>query len=161
MFVWGVLILCLGFFAGYAFADFNHRRDKDKPVVQTSSPHGGDEKYGHPYPVVTYVRRELPTPPSGYLWELKVNLNDQGHHILTVALLKLATSEVWRTHDVNLTMDKYRPWAEKSRQYPSIKKNMFDCDILAPLVGWATLVINQVTANEAVGTDAPTDYTLG
>lgn len=114
------------------------------------------EHYGHPWSPINEVRRALPTPPLGHVWELRTEVNEEGHHMLNLALLNVSEGKDEASTKINLTY--YRPhnstWADLYRSFPSIAQREFEREILGVAVDWAT-------AQRAKINPAPEDYELG
>jgi hypothetical protein len=112
--------------------------------------------YGHPWPPVPALRRKLPRPPQGHVWETTVSTNDSGHDILKVSLVNVSTEENVASMTRNLTVGEYRTYAHEYIEYAILKKETFNNELLQPILDWAYPVVNKIATGGQV-----TDYEIG
>ncbi|SUA31562.1 Uncharacterised protein [Mycolicibacterium fortuitum] len=114
------------------------------------------DHYGHPWSPIDEVRRALPTPPLGHIWELRTEVSEEGHYMLNLALLNVSEGKDEASTKINLTYYQRHnsTWAELYRSFPSIAQQEFGRGIIGVAVDWAT-------AQRANINSAPEDYELG
>lgn len=144
--------LIIGLVAGIGVSEWRHRI---KPRV---SPKPAEEhKFGHRWPPVSTLRRQLPDAPSGCAWEIKVTTNERGHNLMHLTLVDVASEKDVATKDVNLTWNTQygQTWAQCYRKWsPSIKGD-FDSAIIGTLVDFAYAEVYKRQSGST------TDYVMG
>ncbi len=66
--------------------------------------------YGHPFDPVAELKKELPSPPPGHMWELTVDRSAEYCHVMTLGLLNTATGKLVASTSVNLTKNGNQEW---------------------------------------------------
>ena len=66
--------------------------------------------YGHPFDPVAELKKELPSPPPGHMWELTVDRSPEYCHVMTLGLLHTATGKLVASTAVNLTKNGNQEW---------------------------------------------------
>ncbi|QRY51804.1 hypothetical protein [Mycolicibacterium septicum] len=146
----------LGLIIGAVVTALVMRQKKPAPTAIAPEPRK-ENLYGHPWPPVSSLRKKLPTPLAGHAWETVVTADRDGRNILTLTLLNLATESKVATRRVDLTHRKYgKTYAQEYRDYPILKKDTFNNDLIGPVVDWAQAAVNKFSnAGQVV------DYQLG
>lgn len=119
-----------------------------------------EAKYGHPQPPASTLRKALPKPPLGHVWEVAVVTNRDGEPVLTLVLLDVASFTARATREMNLVRGGY-PWQTWAAYYRNWGHGLegratFRQKIIGPLTDWAYEQVRKFTPEGTV-----TDYTIG
>ncbi|WP_025352154.1 hypothetical protein [Nocardia nova] len=85
-------------------------RSGDKEVQRLATASEPDGVYGHPFDPVVELKKELPSPPPGFMWELTVERSAEYCNVLTLGLLHTATGKVVASKTANLTKNGNQEW---------------------------------------------------
>lgn len=107
--------------------------------------------YGHAKSPVVELRKVLPKAPDNYAWEIKVDVNDKGDHVMTLGAYNMLTSTVAVSKSINLTRRSYETWAKFYREYENIGPQWFDKEIIGPLKEWAGEQTEKLTGKRDPG----------
>lgn len=143
-----ILGLTIGITVGF-MARHLWRRSPTKQTVAAVAAQP-TQTYGHPWSPVKELSKALPDPPSGFAWEIKVDVNERGEHVMTLTMVDVAAGKNVAASSVNLTQ--YRPhgttWREFYRRFRLIARGDFDSEIVGPLADWAVGQVNRRRAGE-------------
>lgn len=169
----GYLIMFMfGMLAGMLIGAWAHHMDLKRQARKRAggiTPPAGDKEpcYGHPRPPVSTLRKMLPTPAPGHVWETAIRTDDQGVLWLDLALMQLMTETKAGEYHIDLTNRHseyggyiYGTWADKYRDWDGVlateRPKILRHEVLGPAVDWATQLVNKVTSAGTVR-----DYKLG
>ncbi len=131
----------LAFLAGAATASLVYRGQRARKPADAPPPAAPKtEKYGHPISPVAELKKGLPPPPPGFLWEITVERKDSsGHRFLVLKLLQFSTGKAEAQSSRN--MDWFSTYGHSFqthyKKYPSLSKEQARNHIVLPLVDWA------------------------
>lgn len=134
--LWGTLALLTGI-AGLAFGLVGiYRAASGGQATERSAK---EETWGHPRNPATEIKKRLPPAPIGFMWEMKVVRNDDGHPVLTLSLLDLKSSEPQAARSVDLGWRRAtgQAWRGFYQEYRVIGMSTFYDDIVQPMADWA------------------------
>lgn len=126
---------------------------KKPQVAQLIEKPKKENTYGHPRPPLSRLRKQLPAPPAGFIWETKVENNKAGEPELHLTMLNAATEE---TPEGGVCVNLYRgglygTWAAWYRKWPDAQVEKLDNEVLGSLVDWATKITYKYNTPEEYG----------
>lgn len=99
--------------------------------------------YGHPFDPVAELKKQLSSPPTGFLWDLGVQFNEAGHPLLSLGLLDVATQKVTVSKHMNLySMKGGETFADLYSGNRSLTERAIRAGITSQ-ARWATLEANR------------------